>query len=192
MKLSPPVIEGKDGEGEAVLEVAKLMLAAARTAPKTAGVDDILTLIVYGEEKDAIADKMEEMGEERKIEGFRRDAKNVRDSHAVVLIAVRGDKSIGLDCGGCGYEGCREFERAGKKEGKDFVGPTCIFKALDLGIALGSAAKTASRLDIDNRIMYRIGTAASRLKQLSQATIIMGIPVSVKGKNIYFDRPAKV
>lgn len=126
------------------------------------------------------------------MRGFRRDAKNVRDSYAVVLIAVRGDRSVGLDCGGCGYGGCREFEKAGKREGKDFRGPTCVFKALDLGIALGSAAKTASILDIDNRIMYRIGTAASRLKLLSQATIIMGIPVSVKGKNIYFDRAAKV
>jgi uncharacterized ferredoxin-like protein len=110
----------------------------------------------------------------------------------VVLIAVRGGRSIGLDCGGCGYEGCWEFDKARKKKGKDFTGPTCVFKALDLGIALGSAAKTASMLDIDNRIMYRIGTAASGLKLLPQSTIIMGIPVSVRGKNIYFDRPAKV
>jgi uncharacterized ferredoxin-like protein len=190
--LSPPVVEGKDGEGEAVLEAARFMLAAARTAPKTAGVDDIMTLVVYGEEKDAIADKMEEMAEERGIEGFRRDAKNVRDSHAVVLIGVRGDKSVGLDCGSCGYEGCRGFEEAVKKRGRDFIGPTCVFKALDLGIALGSAVKTASMLDIDNRIMYRVGTAASKLKLLSQGTIIMGIPVSVRGKNVYFDRPVKV
>lgn len=190
--MSPPVIGCEDGEREAVLEAAKLMLVAARTAPKTAGVDDIMTLIVYGKEKDVIAEKMEQMADERKIEGFRRDAKNVRDSHAVVLVAVRGDRSIGLDCGGCGYEGCREFDRASKKKGKDFSGPTCVFKALDLGIALGSAAKTASMLDIDNRIMYRIGTAASKLKLLPQSTVIMGIPVSVRGKNIYFDRPAKV
>ena len=63
-----------------------------------------------------------------------------------------------------------------------------IFKALDLGIALGSAAKTASMLNVDNRIMYRVGTAASKLSLLPEATVIMGIPVSAKGKNIYFDR----
>ncbi len=186
--MSPPIIGSENGEKEAVLEAAKLMLAAARTAPKTAGVDDIVTLIVYGKEKDVIADKMEEIADERKIEGFKRDAKNVRDSNAVVLIAVRGDKSIGLDCGSCGYEGCQEFDKAKKKSGKDFIGPTCIFKALDLGISLGSAAKMASMLNIDNRIMYRVGTAASKLKLLPQATIIMGIPVSARGKNIYFDR----
>jgi len=183
-----PTIESEDGEREAILEAAKLMLIAARTAPKSGGIDDVLTLIVYGEDKDAIADKMEEIAEERKIEGFKRDAKNVRDSEAVVLIGVRGNKSFGLNCGACGYKNCKEFEEAHKRLGEDFIGPTCLFKALDLGIALGSAVKTASMLNIDNRIMYRVGTAALKLKLMPEATVAMGIPVSAKGKNIYFDR----
>jgi uncharacterized ferredoxin-like protein len=186
--MSPPVIESKNGERDAILEVAKLMLVAARTAPKTTGIDDVLTLIVYGEEKDVIANRMEEIGEERNIQGFKRDAKNVRDSRAVVLIGVRGSKSLGLNCGACGYENCKRFEEAEKKLGEDFIGPTCLFKALDLGIALGSAVKTASVLNVDNRIMYRVGTAASKLKMLPEATVIMGIPISAKGKSIYFDR----
>jgi uncharacterized ferredoxin-like protein len=190
--MNPTIIESEKGEREAILQAAKLMLIAARTAPKTAGVDDVLTSIVYGEEKDIIADKMDEIGEERKIEGFRRDARNVRDSEAVVLVGIRGSKSIGLNCGGCGYENCKEFDEKSKKLGKDFIGPTCIFKALDLGIALGSAVKTASMLNIDNRIMYRAGTAASKLKLLPEATVIMGIPISAKGKSIYFDRSPKV
>jgi uncharacterized ferredoxin-like protein len=186
--MSPPVIKSRNAEREAILETAKLMLVAARTAPKTAGIDDILTLIVYGKEKDNIANKMKEMAEERKIEGFNRDAKNVKDSEAVILIGVRGTKSTGINCGACGYETCSKFEKAKKKFGRDFVGPTCLFKALDLGIALGSAAKIAGLLNVDNRIMYRIGTAALKLKMLSEASVIMGIPVSAKGKNIYFDR----
>jgi uncharacterized ferredoxin-like protein len=188
VNVSPPIIESENGEKEAVLEAAKLMLTAARTAPKSGGIDDVLTIIVYGEEKDAIAEKMEGIGEERKIEGFKRDAKNVRDSEAVILVGVRGNKSFGFNCGACGFKDCAEFEKAQKKLGEDFVGPTCLFKALDLGIALGSAAKTASLLNIDNRIMYRIGTAALKLKMLPKATLIMGIPVSAKGKSIYFDR----
>jgi uncharacterized ferredoxin-like protein len=187
--VSPPIIESRSAEKDAILEAAKLMLTAARTAPKTCGIDDVLTSIVYGEEKDFIADKMEEIAEERGIEGFRRDAKNVRDSEAVILVGVRGSKSGGLDCGSCGYGSCREFEAAEKRLGEDFVGPTCLFKALDLGIALGSAAKTAGVLNVDNRIMYRAGTAALKLKLLPEATVIMGIPVSAKGKSIYFDRP---
>jgi len=187
VKVSP-TIENEGGEREAILEVAKLMLIAARTAPKSGDVDDVLTLIVYGEEKDAIAKKMEEIAEERKIEDFKRDAKNVRDSEAVILIGVRGNKSFGLNCGACGYKSCKEFEEAQKRLGEDFVGPICLFKALDLGIALGSAVKTASVLNIDNRIMYRAGTTALKLNLMPEATVIIGIPVSAKGKNIYFDR----
>lgn len=72
--------------------------------------------------------------------------------------------------------------------GKDFVGPTCVFKALNLGISLGSAVKMASIFNVDSRIIYRVGTAAVKLKLLPQATIVMGIPVSARGKSIYFDR----
>lgn len=186
--MNPPIIESKNGEREALLEATKLMLIAARTAPKAGGIDDVLTMIVSGDEKNTIASKMEEIAEKRKIEGFKRDAKNVRDSEAVVLIGVRGSKSFGLNCGACGYKNCEKFEKTRKKLGKDFFGPTCIFKALDLGIALGSASKIASVLNVDNRIMYRVGTAALKLKLLLEATVIMGIPVSAKGKNIYFDR----
>jgi uncharacterized ferredoxin-like protein len=189
--LSPPTIKSGDAEREAVLETAKLMLVAARTAPKTAGKDDIVTSIVYGKEKDIVAEKMEKIGQKRKISGFQRDAGNVRNSEAIVLVGVKGSRSVGLNCGSCGHMTCEEFENAKKRLGKDFVGPTCIFKALDLGIALGSAAKIAGILNVDNRIMYRIGAAAMKLKLLPEATVIMGIPVSVKGKNIYFDRPAK-
>lgn len=183
-----PIIESESGEREAILEAAKLMLIAARTAPKSGGIDDILTMIVHDKEKDAIAGKMEEIAEERKVQGFKRDAKNVRDSEAVILIGVHGNKSFGLNCGACGYQNCREFDKDEKNFGEDFVGPTCLFKTLDLGIALGSAVKTASMLNVDNRVMYRVGTAALKLNLMPEATIIMGIPVSAKGKNIYFDR----
>lgn len=186
--MSPPIVGSEECAKDALLEASKFMAVSARTAPKTAGVDDVLILIVYGKEKDDIAEKMEEIAEEGEIEGFRRDAKNLRDSEIVILIGVRGKRSIGLNCGSCGYKNCREFEEVTKRFGEDFIGPTCMFKALDLGIALGSAVKTASILNVDNRIMYRIGVAAMRLKLLPDATIIMGVPISAKGKNIYFDR----
>jgi len=170
------------------MQVSRLMLVSARTAPKSGGVDDILTALVFGKEKDSLAAEMEKIGEERSISGFGRDAGNVRNSEAVVLIGIRGTKKFGMNCGACGYADCDEFEKAEKKAGQDFTGPTCIFKALDLGIAMGSAAKTANILNVDNRIMYRIGVAARRLKMMPEASVIMGIPVSAKGKNIYFDR----
>lgn len=186
-----PVLTSANGEKDALLQAAKFMLVSARTAPKSGGIDDILTAVVYGEEKEMIAAEMERMAEERKIPMFRRDSQNVRNSEAVLLIGVKGTKKFGLDCGACGYATCNEFEKAEKKLGLDFVGPNCLLKLLDLGIALGSAAKTASLLNVDNRIMYRVGTAAKRLKLLPLASVIMGIPISAKGKSIYFDRPVK-
>jgi len=186
-----PKVLSEEAEREGVLKVAELMSVSARTAPKSGGIDDVLTLIVYGEEKDSLADEMEKIAEERGISGFMRDAKNTRDSDVVVLVGVRGTKAFGLNCGACGYKTCEEFKKTEKVLGQDFEGPTCIFKALDLGIALGSAAKTASILNVDNRIMYRIGVAAKRLNMLPEASIIMGIPLSAKGKNIYFDRVPK-
>lgn len=183
-----PVLNSGTSEVEGLLHVANLMLVSARTAPKSGGVDDVLTAIVLGEEKESLADEMERIGEERKIAGFKRDAKNVRDSVAAVLIGVRGTRSFNLNCGACGYATCLEFDEAEKKAAEDFTGPNCVFKALDLGIAVGSAAKTASVLNVDNRIMYRVGAAARRLNMLPEASVIMGIPISAKGKNIYFDR----
>lgn len=187
-----PIISGEEGEREGIMQVSRLMLISSRTAPKSGGVDDILTALIFGAEKETLAVEMEKIAEERKISGFERDAKNVKDSEAVVLICVRGTKKFKVNCGACGYADCDEFEKAEKKAGQDFTGPTCVFKALDLGIALGLAAKTASILNVDNRIMYRIGAAARRLNMMQEASVIMGIPVSAKGKNIYFDRPRKV
>jgi uncharacterized ferredoxin-like protein len=176
------------GERQGVLEAAKLMLVSARTAPKSGGIDDIVIALVYGKEKDEIADEMDKIARERSLKGFNRDSRNARDSEIVLLVGVKGSKAFGLNCGACGYQTCEEFNKAKRRRGLDFDGPTCLFKALDVGIALGSAAKTASLLNVDSRIMYRIGTAAKRLNLLPEAHVVMGIPLSAKGKSIYFDR----
>jgi uncharacterized ferredoxin-like protein len=78
------------------------------------------------------------------------------------------------------------LERAAKAE-QEFLGPWCAFRLLDMGIALGSAVKTASLLNVDNRIMYRIGTVARRVG-LVDWDYVMGIPLSASGKNVFFDR----
>jgi len=163
-------------------------MVACRTAPKSGGVDDVETVLITGEEKDSIAAEMETMGDERKLDGFRRDADNVKRSDALLLVGVNGARSFGVSCGSCGHPTCQEFDAAARVSGLDFKGPTCVFKALDLGIALGSAVKTAGDLNIDNRIMYRAGTAAKRLGHFSRSTVVMGIPISASGKSIYFDR----
>lgn len=184
-----PVIDSNSSELEGLLNVAKLMMVSARTAPKSGGRDDVETLLVFGEEKDRIADEMEKMAAERELKGFSRDSKNVRDSAVVVLIGIEGTKSFGLNCGGCGFKTCKESEEAARHRGLDFTSPNCVFKSIDLGVALGSAAKMAMDHNADNRIMYRIGTATIRLGLTKKSSVVMGIPISARGKSVYFDRP---
>jgi uncharacterized ferredoxin-like protein len=69
-----------------------------------------------------------------------------------------------------------------------FQGPNCIFKVADLGIAIGSAVRTAANHTVDNRVMYSVGVAALSLELLPDCSVAFGIPVSATGKNIFFDR----
>ena len=185
--------KAKETEKEAIRMVAAMMAASARTAPKTRGVDNLKTLVIDGSDVKMLADAMEARAKEEPSHLtpiFIRDAGNVRDSNAVLLIGVTGEPKKPdqpLDCGSCGYESCQKLIRVGRHPGKDFNGPICIFAAIDLGIALGSAIKLASELNIDNRMMYTIGAAAQKLGLLD-ADIIIGVPLSATGKSIYFDR----
>ncbi|MGQ9588502.1 MAG: ferredoxin domain-containing protein [Thermoplasmata archaeon] len=173
---------------EAVKMVAELMAVAARTAPKAVGQDFIEIKVLTDSEKVALGSDMIQVGKERGIWGFERDGQNVLDSDAVVLIGLLAHKGAGLNCSACGFASCEEFNT--KSCSGDFEGPNCAIRLLDLGIAIGSAAKLASELNVDNRVMYRVGVSAKRLG-LGNSRIIHGIPLSATGKNIFFDRPKK-
>ncbi len=172
---------------------ASLMALSARTAPKTRGLDSVKTAHLTGKDLERLAVAMEKKVQEKSVELpiFKRDAQNVRNSSAVLLIGVsRGPKRIELpfNCGACGFKSCKTLLAAGTHRGEDFTGPICVFQAIDLGIALGSAVKMAQELNIDNRMMYTIGAAAKKLNLLD-SDVVIGVPLSAKGKNPYFDRP---
>ncbi len=68
-----------------------------------------------------------------------------------------------------------------------YNGPHCVMRMMDIGVALSSAAKTASLHNVDNRVQQRVGAAARELGSI-QADVATGIPISISGKSIYFDR----
>jgi len=173
---------------ETVRFVGELMALSARTAPKAVGEDYLEIKLLSDSERVTLGQDMIQIGKEREIHGFERDGQNVLDSDAVLIIGLLPHKGAGLNCGACGFASCQEFN--GSHHSGDFEGPNCFLRALDLGIALGSAAKTAMDHNVDNRIMYRIGVSAKRLG-LSKAGALHGIPLSATGKNIFFDRPKK-
>lgn len=169
-------------EMQAILQVAQQMCAAARTAPKARGIDHIHTMILTAEDKDALAAKMEEISE--RIFGgepniFKRDAGNLRAAQAVVLIGIAPAYAGVPYCGLCGFSDCAACAQAGGR---------CVFDGINLGLALDSAVEIACRNHIDNRIMFSAGKAASEMPYGAEKRMWHAIPLSVSGKNIFFDR----
>ncbi|GAB1483868.1 DUF2148 domain-containing protein [Treponema sp.] len=173
--------ESKDIENEAILEAMRAMAIAARTAPKARGVDELITLALSGAEKDALADKMQSIGDEKQLAFFSRDANNLRSVPVVLLIGVR-NKTRGVpNCGNCGFIDCDENKKA---KG------VCALCVVDLGIALGSATSIAADHRIDTRVMFSIGKAALALGLMEDAHSVYGLPLSATGKSPFFDRKA--
>jgi len=166
------VIHENEAIKSGILRVAELMAIAAKTAPKGRGIDNIETLIVMErDELNKLASKMEELAE-KYGSFFARDAISVRNSDAVVII---GAKII-------------DYNIVTPPRFKTDM--NVIISLLNLGIAIGSAVKIASMMNVDNRIMYSVGLAALEL-ELIKADFAIGIPLSAKSKNIYFDRKWK-
>jgi len=172
------IYNSKESEKNAVLRIAEMMAAAARTAPKACGVDLIQTMILDGQDKDMLTATMREIGAARD-KFFIRDATNVDVCHCIVLIGA-GVAPRGLNCGLCGIGKCEDAEKAGI---------ACALSVTDLGIAVGSAASKAMDHRIDNRVLYTAGMATLKLKLFpDDIKVCFGIGLSTTGKNVFFDR----
>ena len=171
-----------------------LMALAARTAPKGRGADSVFVRIVSGVELEDLADAVRKAAKREEDGFFERDADNIGASEACLLIGVRGCEPVGVDCGGCGYPDCETMRRAADSRGTTttpYGSPNCVIKMMDLGIAIGSAVKTASLLNLDNRVMYTVGVGGLALGWLPGCTAACGIPVAASGKNPFFDRQGR-
>ena len=167
-------------EKQAACQVAALMAAAARTAPKTRGIDNIQVLAIDDEmTRQTLVNKMKEIAGAENRPSFQRDANNVAGSPAIVVIGVQSNPA-GLNCGFCGNPTCDELRA------KDGI---CSFNSIDLGIAACSAAVIASNLRVDTRIMYSVGRSCLDLRVFTEdVKEALGIPLSITGKSPFFDR----
>ena len=170
----------RDIRHEHILNVARQMMTAARTAPKGKGIDIIEVALVTGEDIKILSDKMIAMVEEHGMKFFLRDADNILSAECIVLIGTR-EQAQGLNCGHCGYATC-----AARAEGVP-----CALNSIDVGIAIGSACATAADMRVDTRVMFSAGSAAQQLNWLKDCKMVMAIPVSASSKNPFFDRKPK-
>ena len=167
-------------ESQGLLDAARQICLAARTAPKGRGKDLLVTAIVSGAEKERVSAAMREIGARCQQPFFQRDADNVDSAEVLILIGSRKEP-LGLPhCGYCGFVNCQAMLAAGG---------SCSFNVGDLGIALGSAVSRAADMRIDNRIMYSVGKAVLELGLFGpEVKLVYGIPLSASGKNPFFDR----
>lgn len=167
---------------EALFDVARKMLIAARTAPKGRGTDNTVMALVGKDGIREISDRLKEMvDKEGAPQFFARDAANILSSPVMLLFGTK-IKSMGLSpCGLCGFKNCAE-----KDANPDIP---CAFNTGDLGIAIGSAVSVAMDHRVDNRIMYTVGQAVLRMGFFGKdVRIVHAVPLSVSAKNPFFDR----
>jgi uncharacterized ferredoxin-like protein len=184
---------------EIVRTVGRLCAAAAVTAPKSGGqlflkgkplfietvlIDDRATL-------KRLAEWMRARGRERRQEIWFRDAAAAERIDGVLFVGLKDWYPPIYDCGACGYATCAEFMEATKalrvaSGAFEFAGPHCNLRDIDLGIAMGSAAKAASLNNVDTRCQSRIAVAARKLG-LIEADIAIALSMSVTHKNVGFD-----
>ena len=175
------IIQEEQSIQDAVLDIAKRMVIAARTAPKGRKVSTLHSCIIWGGDIHPIIAKMEQMSTEFNLPSFARDAKNIEVSDALVLFGTEIQPIMLQKCGMCGFENCQEKMQHPKIP--------CVFNTGDLGIAIGSAVSVAMDNRIDNRIMYSVGQAVKELGLFpKEVAIIYGIPLKASSKNIFFDR----
>jgi uncharacterized ferredoxin-like protein len=185
---------------ETVVQVAKLMAASAITAPKSggqlflAGKHNFMETVIVddADTRHQLAEWMRARGKERREAIWFRDADVAEAIDAVLFVGMADWYPPNYDCGACGYATCAEFLHATKPLRDDsaeleFVGPTCNLRDIDLGIAVGSAAKTAAIHSIDCRCQTRIAVAARKLG-IIQADIAVALSLSLTHKSVGFDR----
>ncbi|MDR0962009.1 MAG: DUF2148 domain-containing protein [Mediterranea sp.] len=171
------IVDERTSRHEHVLDVARQMMTAARTAPKGKGIDLLEIAMITDGERNTLSNKMIAIAEETGMTFFLRDATNVLQAECIIIIGTRA-KEQGLNCGHCGSPIC----------GKRPHGVPCAINSVDVGIAIGSACATAADLRVDTRVMFSAGLAAQQLGWLTDCTQVYAIPVSASSKNPFFDR----
>ena len=164
------------------LSMAHQMMVAARTAPKGKGRDTLEMLIVDGDNIKALSQQLHLMGDQFNIEFYHRDADNILNAEAILLIGTRIE-TLGLNeiCQLCGFDNCAEKEKS--------PNTPCVFNTGDLNLAIGSAVSLAADMRVDNRIMFSVGKAAQAIQLFNDnVKIIYGIPIAISSKNPFFDR----
>jgi NADPH-dependent glutamate synthase beta subunit-like oxidoreductase len=102
---------------------------------------------------------------------------------------------VGFDCGGCGFKTCREAvincqnrlnETGGEPWGWLMKGPSCIWRAMELGITIDWAAAAAHTLNVESRVAMIPATAFMRMGYMEGCTLVTVLPLGPCRERWYF------
>jgi len=103
---------------------------------------------------------------------------------------------MGFDCGGCGFKTCREAvantqnrinETGGEPWGWLMKGPSCIWRAMELGISIDWATAAAHRNNIESRVAMVAATAFMRMGYMEDCSLVCVVPLGPCREHWYFD-----
>lgn len=175
------IINERDIRHQLVVEAARRMMTAARTAPKAKGCDILeIALVDSSDDLNAIAEQMHREYESNGMQFLLRDADNILQGEALLLIGTRRQPQ-GLNCGYCGKPTCAQNPAPAP----------CAFNSIDVGIAVGSACAMAADMRVDTRVMFSAGHAAQALGLLPDCNQTLAIAIAGASKNPFFDRKPK-
>ncbi|MFO8109971.1 MAG: DUF2148 domain-containing protein [Thermoplasmata archaeon] len=163
--------------------ISDLMTVRARTVPKASGESYMDIALLDDAEREILAEEMYQLSDELNDEDYSKYGKILEeDAQAVLLISLKEHPPLGLNCRACGFDDCDEFKSVSAQG--IFRGPNCIYRLLDMGMALGSALDTASVHKVKASVMIKAGLAAKNIG-LSTANVCIAVPVILKEDRPY-------
>ncbi|MDD5204650.1 MAG: DUF2148 domain-containing protein [Desulfobacterales bacterium] len=210
----PGVFAGGDavrGSGSVIEAVAAGRKAASRIDQYLGGLGILNEVLAPPEQVPAVSPSMEALARlgreparpaarrlpvEKAIAGFEKDEEGLSEEEALLESSrcLRCDQ-VGFDCGGCGFKTCREAvincrnrlnETGGEPWGWLMKGPSCIWRAMELGISIDWAAAAAHKLNVESRVGMIPATAFMRMGYMEGCTLVTVIPVGPCRGHWYF------
>ena len=133
---------------------------------------------------------------EEALTGFDKDEAGLTEQQALTetMRCLKCDQ-VGFDCGGCGFKTCREAvancqnrlnETGGEPWGWMMKGPSCVWRAMELGISIDWAAAAAHRMNVESRVGMVPATAFMRMGYLEGCTLMTVLPLGPCRERWYF------
>lgn len=189
------VYEGYQAANECLLEVAKACCAAAAKAPTLTHQLGLKMEILTGDDIEPMIQVLETLGKGSAFQLHDATAfrayKNEGILPPVLLLGADLTKPPMWNCGGCGFPTCGEYLKYVSKNkgvGIGAYGPSCLWKVIEMGMAVDHACACAAMHRIEARILFSFGAVSMFLGRLEGCTYILGLPIGPVGQYRWFDR----